>query len=131
MAPPESQIPVRNWHRSFSLTRRSGVTKNLSVKQDKPMYIHMFAFRLKPGVTDEQQARMLREIRALEGQIPGILETAVGKNDSPRGQGYTIGGVMKFRDKAALEAYNVHRVHQELLHWLVPLIEAIEVDFPA
>jgi hypothetical protein len=38
---------------------------------------------------------------------------------------------MKFPDKAALEAYNVHPAHQALLKWLVPLIEAIEVDFPA
>jgi hypothetical protein len=93
------------------------------------MYIHMFAFRLKPGVTEEQQARMLEEIRALQRRIPGILETVVGKNDSPRGQGYAIGGAMKFRDKAALEAYNLHPVHQELLGWLLPLIDAIEVDF--
>lgn len=95
------------------------------------MYIHMFAFRLKPGVTEEQKDRMLREIKALEKQIPGILETVIGNNDSPRGQGYEIGGAMKFPDQAALEAYNVHPVHQELLKWLVPLIDAIEVDFPA
>jgi Stress responsive A/B Barrel Domain len=95
------------------------------------MYIHMFAFRLQPGVTEEQKERMLREIKALEEQIPGILETVVGKNDSPRGQGYEIGGAMKFPDRSALEAYNVHPVHQDLLKWLVPLIDAIEVDFPA
>jgi hypothetical protein len=62
------------------------------------MYVHMFAFRLKPGVTEEQQDRMLREIAALGEQIPGILETVVGKNDSPRGQGYEIGGVVPLRD---------------------------------
>ncbi len=95
------------------------------------MYIHMFAFRLKPGVTAEQQQRMLREIRDLRNHIPGVLETHVGKNDSPRGQGYAVGGVMKFPDAAALEAYNAHPVHQALLKWLVPLIDAIEVDFPA
>jgi stress responsive alpha/beta barrel protein len=95
------------------------------------MYVHMFAFRLKPGVTEEQQDRMLREIAALREQIPGILETVVGKNDSPRGQGYEIGGAMKFPDKSALETYNAHPVHQALLKWLVPLIDAIEIDFPA
>jgi antibiotic biosynthesis monooxygenase (ABM) superfamily enzyme len=95
------------------------------------MYIHMFAFRLKPGVTEEQKDRMLREIKALQKQIPGILETVIGNNDSPRGQGYEIGGAMKFPDQAALAAYNAHPVHQELLKWLVPLIDAIEVDFPA
>jgi hypothetical protein len=95
------------------------------------MFIHMFAFRLKPGVTEEQQERMIREISALKNHIPLVLESHVGKNVSPRGQGYVIGGVMKFADQAALESYNTHPAHQELLKWLMPLIEAIEVDFPA
>ena len=95
------------------------------------MFIHMFAFRLKPGVTAEQQERMLREIKDLQNHIPGVMKIQVGMNVSPRGGGYAIGGVMEFPDAAALEAYNVHPVHQALLKWLVPLIEAIEVDFPA
>jgi hypothetical protein len=40
-----------------------------------------------------------------------------------------MGGVMKFADKAACEAYGAHPVHQKLLGWLMPLIEPIEVDF--
>ncbi len=36
---------------------------------------------------------------------------------------------MKFPDKATFEAYNIHPEHQKLLTWLVPLIEAVEVDF--
>jgi len=94
------------------------------------MFIHMFAFRLQPGVTEAQQERMLREIATLKSQIPLVLKAHVGKNVSPRGQGFVIGGVMKFADAAALEAYNIHPVHQALLKWLVPLIDAIEVDFP-
>jgi hypothetical protein len=93
------------------------------------MYIHMFAFRFKPNVTDDQKQHILHEIRQLQTQIPGILETWVGRNISPRGQGYELGGVMKFQDQAAYEAYNHHAVHQKLLSWLVPLIEPIEVDF--
>ena len=95
------------------------------------MFIHMFAYRLKTGVTEEQQQRMLKEIAALRNQIPLVLESHVGRNVSPRGQGYVIGGVMKFADAAALEAYNIHPAHQALLKWLVPLIDAIEVDFSA
>jgi hypothetical protein len=95
------------------------------------MYIHMFAFRLKPGVTEVEKDRMIREIGALQGQIPGLVEAHVGPNDSPRGQGFAIGGVMKFPDRAAMEAYNAHPVHQALLKWLLPLIDPIEVDFPA
>ncbi len=93
------------------------------------MYIHMFAFRWKPGVTDEQKQRVMAEIRKLQGKIPGLVETWVGANISPRGQGYELGGVMKFADKASLDAYGPHPVHQKLVSWLMPLIEAIEVDF--
>jgi hypothetical protein len=95
------------------------------------MYIHMFAFRWKPGVTEEQKKRVVTEIRALQGQIPGLRETIVGMNLSPRGQGYELGGVMKFDDRAALEQYGPHPAHQKLLGWLMPLIEPIEVDFEA
>jgi hypothetical protein len=91
----------------------------------------MFAFRFKPAVTGEQKDKIVTEIRKLRDEIPGILETWVGRNDSPRGQGYELGGVMKFADKAAYEAYGTHPVHQKLLGWLMPLIEPIEVDFNA
>ncbi len=93
------------------------------------MVIHTFAFRWKAGVTEEQELRAQKEIRALQGQIPGLLETHAGVNFSPRGQGYGFGGVMKFVDRAALEAYGPSPVHQKLLEWLLPLIQAIEVDF--
>ena len=95
------------------------------------MFIHMFTFRLKPEVTEAQQERMIREIRELKNHIPLVLESHVGKNVSPRGQGFDIGGVMKFADQAALDSYNSHPVHQALLKWLLPLIDAIEIDFPA
>ena len=71
----------------------------------------------------------MAEIRKLQGQIPGLLETYVGENISPRGQDYQLGGVMKFSDKAALDAYGPHPVHRKLVSWLMPLIQPIEVDF--
>jgi Stress responsive A/B Barrel Domain len=93
------------------------------------MFIHMFAFRWKPGVTQDQKQRVFDEVNALHSKIPGILETSVGFNTSPRGLGYDFGGAMKFPDRASFEAYNAHPVHQELLTWLLPLIEPMEVDF--
>jgi Stress responsive A/B Barrel Domain len=94
------------------------------------MFIHMFAFRFKPNVTSIQKTRVLDEIRTLKDQIPDVQESWVGFNVSPRGQGYELGGAMKFADAAACDRYNNHPVHQKLLTWLVPLIEPIEVDFP-
>jgi hypothetical protein len=93
------------------------------------MFIHLFAFRWKPGVTQEQKQRIVAEIGNLQGQIPGLLETSVGFNISARGRGYELGGVMKFADQASLDAYGPHPVHQKLVSWLMPLIEPIEVDF--
>jgi Stress responsive A/B Barrel Domain len=95
------------------------------------MYIHMFAFRWKEGVTEEQKQRAMNESRALVGRIPGLLDAWVGRNISPRGQGYEHGGVMRFADRASLEAYGGHPEHQKLVSWLMPLIDPIEVDFPA
>ena len=77
----------------------------------------------------EQKMRAITEIRNLQGQIPGLLETWVGVNISPRSQGYELGGVMKFADRTTLKAYEGHPVHQNLLQWLMPLINPIEVDF--
>ena len=108
------------------ITNCSGV---LVCGDNNSMCIHVFAFRWNPGVDDEQKEHVISEIRKLQGQIPGLLETWVGKNFSPRGQGYELGGVMKFADRAALDAYGPHPVHQQLVSWLMPLIEPLEVDF--
>ena len=95
------------------------------------MVIHTFAFRWKPGVTEQQRRRVIAAIRNLQDRIPGLEETWVGVNFSPRSQGYELGGVMKFANRTAFEAYGSHPAHQELLVWLMPLIEPVEVDFEA
>jgi hypothetical protein len=94
------------------------------------MYIHTFLFQWHPTVTAEMRDRAAREIRALQGQVPGLLETSYGTNISLRSQGFTHGGVMKFRDKAALDAYSPNPVHQKLVDWLMPLLKvAAELDY--
>jgi antibiotic biosynthesis monooxygenase (ABM) superfamily enzyme len=122
--------------RLFSVDIGMRLAKNLPAHILDPaestfMYIHMFAFRLKPGVNTAQKEHIISEIGKLQGQIPGLEETRVGRNVSPRGQGYEIGGVMRFKDQASLEAYGTHPAHKQLLSWLLPMIEPIEVDFPA
>lgn len=94
------------------------------------MYVHMFAFRMKPGVTAQQKEHMVAEIRALQSKIPAILESWIGLNESPRGGSYELGGAMTFASKESFDTYGPHPAHQELVSWLMPLIEPIEVDFP-
>jgi hypothetical protein len=93
------------------------------------MYIHMFAFRFQPDVSQDQKKEIVAAIRSLPGQIPGMLETWVGINESPRGLGYELGGAMKFADRAAFDKYVNHSAHAKLLTWLLPLVDPIEVDF--
>jgi antibiotic biosynthesis monooxygenase (ABM) superfamily enzyme len=92
---------------------------------------HVFAFQWKPGTSQAQKDRAAKEIAAFQGVIPGLLQTHVGPNISPRGKGYTFGGIMQFKDKASLDAYVQHPAHQALLVWLLPLIDPIELDLRA
>jgi len=92
---------------------------------------HVFAFRWKLNTSEAEKDRAAKEIAAFQGQIPGLLQTHVGPNISPRGKGYTFGGIMQFKDKASLDAYFQHPTHQALLAWLVPLIDAVELDLQA
>jgi hypothetical protein len=92
---------------------------------------HVFAFQWKPDASESQKNRAAKEIAAFQGRIPGLLQTYVGPNISPRGRGYTFGGIMQFKDNASVDAYFQHPAHQALLAWLVPLIDAIELDLRA
>ncbi len=95
------------------------------------MFIHIFGFRWKAEATEADKARATKAILAFRGAIPGLVEVEVGPNLSPRGQGYTFAGLMKFTDKAACDAYAIHPAHRALLAWLVPLIDPVELDFEA
>lgn len=93
------------------------------------MFIHIFGFRWKGNATDGDKARAAREIRAFQGVIPGLIDVAVGENVSPRSQGYSFAGLLRFTDRAACDAYTTHPAHMALLEWLVPLIDPVELDF--
>jgi Stress responsive A/B Barrel Domain len=102
-----------------------------TAESDSASVFHVFAFQWKEGVSQAQKDKAEKEIAAFQGVIPGLLQTHVGANISPRGKGYTFGGIMQFKDKAALDAYVQHPAHQALLAWLMPLIDAIELDLRA
>ncbi len=141
-------IPTRKETRMANSTRRSllrdgcaalGAATLISLNLPEPAragsqpasVFHVFAFQWKPGTPEAQKDRAAKEISAFQGVIPGLLQTHVGPNISPRGKGYSFGGIMQFRDKASLDDYVKHPAHQALLAWLVPLIDAIELDLHA
>src|ERR1700733_4647330 len=48
---------------------------------------HVFAFQWKQATLEAQKDRAAKEIAAFQGVIPGLLQTHVGPNLSPRGKG--------------------------------------------
>src|SRR5258708_13737806 len=84
-------------------------------ESDSASVFHVFAFQWKPGTSEAQKDRAAKEIASFQGIIPGLLQTHVGSNISPRGKGYTFGGIMQFKHKASLDAYVQHPPHQPLL----------------
>lgn len=93
-------------------------------------YIHVFLFRWKPEATAAHRDAAAREIRAFAGAIPGLIEVVAGANLAANAGGHDFGGYMRFTDAAAYRAYAGHPLHRQLLQWLVPLIDAIELDLP-
>jgi hypothetical protein len=92
------------------------------------MYIHTFALRWVEGAAEEQKQRAKAEILALQGKISGLLATHVGENLSPRGKGTSFGGVMMFSDRESFERYFSHPLHNQLISWLMSLVDPTELD---
>ena len=130
---PKRRLPaaIQNCSRTANFGSSGDSPETAAKENENGSVFHVFAFRWKPNTSEAEKDRAAKEIAAFQGQIPGLLQTHVGPNISPRGKGYTFGGIMQFKDKASLDAYFQHPTHQALLAWLVPLIDAVELDLQA
>lgn len=95
------------------------------------MIEHVVLFKLKAAATAEQKERMLAGLKTLRQSVPGIVDLSCGVNFSERSQGYEIGLVVRFTDRAALDAYLPHPAHRAVVEEKVrPIMEsAIVVDY--
>jgi hypothetical protein len=95
------------------------------------MVEHVVLFKTTPEATEEQKERMVAELAALKDKIPGIVDLTVGRNFSERNQGFDIGLVVRFTDRAALEAYLPHPAHRGCVDQFVGPIkqDVIVVDY--
>jgi len=76
------------------------------------MICHVVFYRMKPGTTEEDEARLIDEARRRLPLLPGVRNLRAGKNINAIEAGYSVALVMDFEDDAALEAYRVHADHQ-------------------
>ena len=88
------------------------------------MIEHIALFRWKEEASQEAIDSAVRELRGLKGKIPGIVDLSCGANFSDRAKGYTHGLVVRFTDRAALEAYGPHAEHQRVVQTFVGPIRA-------
>lgn len=95
------------------------------------MVEHVVLFKTTPEATEEQVDRMVAELKALRHKIPGIVDLSVGRNFSERNQGFEVGLVVRFTDRAALEVYLPHPAHRGCVDTYVAPIKAdvIVVDY--
>lgn len=95
------------------------------------MIEHVVLFKLKPGTSTEERQAAIQALKALRNQIEGIVDLTCGVNFSERSQGFEIGLVVRFRDRAALDAYIPHPAHRGAVEqYLHPIREdVIVVDY--
>jgi hypothetical protein len=77
------------------------------------MIEHVVLMKVKPSAAADDVAALGEAVRALTG-IDGVESVAWGANSSAdrRAQGYTHGFVARMRDRAALDGYLPHAIHQ-------------------
>ena len=87
---------------------------------------HAVMFWLKqPGDADTRR-RIIEASRGFE-KLPGVVSVRAGEIlASPRpnvDKSYDVAVVIFFRDQGALEAYQIHPLHKQMLQQLGPLID--------
>ena len=88
------------------------------------MIEHIVLFRWTDEASQEAKDKVIAELRSLKSKIPGIIDLSCGANFSDRAKGYTHGLVVRFADRAALQAYGPHPEHQRIVQNLIKPIAA-------
>lgn len=94
------------------------------------MVEHIVIFKPKPGTTPEQEQKLIDMLRGLKGKVPGIVDLTAGRNFSERGQGHTVGLVVRFNDREGLAVYGPHPDHVVVKEYVAQICEpSIAVDY--
>lgn len=94
------------------------------------MWVHMVSMKLTHGLPSEASDAIVRGLSALKGQIPEILDLEVGHDVLRSGRSFDLGLVVKVADRQALDAYQIHPLHQAVLKQIQAAAETVvAVDF--
>ena len=88
------------------------------------MIEHIVLFRWTDAAGGKAIETVMTELRGLKNKIPGIVDLSCGANFCDRAKGFTHGLVVRFTDRASLEAYGPHPEHQRVVQNLIKPIAA-------
>ncbi len=93
------------------------------------MLIHMVCFKYKAEVAEAVRSEHRERLRDLAG-IDGIIDLRVGADLVRSPRSYDTGLAVKFRDRAALDAYQKNPTHVPVVQLGTALCDSIvAVDF--
>lgn len=89
------------------------------------MIRHCVFFKFRADVSAAQRAEIYAGLKALVGQIDGLLSADFGPNISPEGlgKGFNDGFIMDLADEAARDRYLVDSAHKAAGERLVAALE--------
>ena len=96
------------------------------------MVRHFGVFKFKPEITEGQIEECFRTMKAMVGQIPGLLDMEYGPYDGNEGmnEDFTHGFIMTFDSSESRDSYLPHPVHEKVKELVVPRLERVVVfDF--
>lgn len=98
-------------------------------KEWENMITHIVMFKLKDR-SPESVERTAQVLRDMEGKIEELRYLEVGKDVLHTDRSYDIALVTKFDSLEALNAYQVHPVHQKVIEHMTEVREAsVAVDY--
>lgn len=81
------------------------------------MLTHIVFFKLKNR--EQDNLRHVRDtLMTMKGRIPQLLDLEVGVDVVRSARSYDLALVAKFTDIDAMEAYQVHPIHQEIIAFM-------------
>ena len=94
----------------------------------KPL-THVVLFKLK-DTSAENIEKTAVKLRSLQGNVPTLKSIEVGVNVIESARAYDIGIITRFDDLAAMEAYQVHPFHQDVLAFMKDkAAAAVAIDY--
>ena len=95
------------------------------------MINHLVVFKFGPSTTEEQLDEVIKRLKALKEEIPGIEDIKAGRNFSEKNKGFEVGLSVILTDQSALKIYSPHPEHQKVISYLkeVELEDLIVIDF--